>query len=38
MYRLVDGRIAERWAVRDDLSMMLQLGALTPGERERSWE
>jgi ketosteroid isomerase-like protein len=27
-YRLVDGRIAERWAVRDDLGMLLQLGAL----------
>lgn len=30
MYRLVDGHIAERWAVRDDLGMMLQLGALDP--------
>jgi hypothetical protein len=30
MYRLVDFRIAERWAVRDDLGMMLQLGALSP--------
>lgn len=28
MYRLVDGQIAERWAVRDDLGMMLQLGAV----------
>lgn len=28
MYRLTDGRIAERWAFRDDLGMMLQLGAL----------
>lgn len=27
MYRLAGGRIAERWAVRDDLGMMLQLGA-----------
>jgi ketosteroid isomerase-like protein len=27
-YRLVDGRIAERWAIRDDLGMLLQLGAL----------
>jgi predicted ester cyclase len=27
-YRFVDGRIAERWAVRDDLGMMQQLGAL----------
>jgi predicted ester cyclase len=31
VYRLVDGRIAERWAVRDDLGMMRQLGALQPG-------
>ncbi len=30
MYRLADGRIAERWAVRDDLGMMLQLGAIVP--------
>ena len=30
MYRFVDGRIAERWAVRDDLGRMQQLGAL-PG-------
>ena len=29
MYRLRDGRISERWAVRDDLGMMLRLGALT---------
>jgi predicted ester cyclase len=28
MYRLVEGRIAERWAVRDDLGMLRQLGAL----------
>ena len=27
MYRFQDGRIAERWAVRDDLGMILQLGA-----------
>jgi predicted ester cyclase len=32
MFRLVDGRIAEHWAVRDDLGMMQQLGVLpTPG-------
>jgi predicted ester cyclase len=30
MYRLSDGRIAERWAVRDDLGMMFQLGAVQP--------
>jgi predicted ester cyclase len=29
-YRLVDGRISERWAIRDDLGMMLQLGAIMP--------
>ena len=28
MYRFVDGRIAERWAIRDDLGMMIQLGAI----------
>jgi predicted ester cyclase len=27
-YRLLDGRIAERWAIRDDLAMLVQLGAL----------
>jgi predicted ester cyclase len=27
-YRLVDGKIAERWAIRDDLSILRQLGAL----------
>lgn len=29
VYRLVDGRIAERWAIRDDLTMLRQLGALS---------
>jgi predicted ester cyclase len=28
MYRFEDGRIAERWAVRDDLTMLRQLGGL----------
>lgn len=27
-YRLRDGRIAERWAIRDDLAMIAQLSAL----------
>jgi predicted ester cyclase len=27
-YRLRDSRIAERWAIRDDLAMLQQLGAL----------
>lgn len=31
MYRLRDGRIAERWAIRDDLTMMRQLGAVIHG-------
>ena len=30
IYRLDDGRIAERWAVRDDLTMLRQLGAIRP--------
>lgn len=28
VYRLVDGRIAERWAVRDDLAMLRRLGGV----------
>jgi predicted ester cyclase len=27
-YRLAAGRIAERWAIRDDLAMLVQLGAI----------
>ena len=27
--RLVEGRIAERWAIRDDLTMLRKLGACT---------
>jgi predicted ester cyclase len=30
IYRIADGKIAEHWVVRDDLGMVLQLGA-TPG-------
>ena len=29
LYRMSDGRIAEHWVVRDDLGMMLQLGAIS---------
>jgi predicted ester cyclase len=28
IYRVVDGKIREHWAVRDDLSMLRQLGAI----------
>lgn len=30
MFRVRDGLIAEHWAVRDDLGMMQQLGAISP--------
>jgi predicted ester cyclase len=30
IFRLAEGRIAEHWVVRDDLGMMLQVGAITP--------
>ena len=29
IYRVVDGKIREHWAVRDDLGMLRQLGAIT---------
>jgi len=32
MYRLRDGLICERWAVRDDLTMLRQLGAVRSTE------
>ena len=28
IYRVIDGKIAEHWAVRDDITMLMQLGAL----------
>jgi hypothetical protein len=28
MYRLIAGQIAERWAIRDDLGMLRQIGAV----------
>ena len=31
IYRVIGGRIAEHWVVRDDLAMMLQIGAITAG-------
>jgi steroid delta-isomerase-like uncharacterized protein len=31
IYRMVDGRIAEHWVVRDDLGMLQQLGAIVAG-------
>lgn len=31
IYRLAVGRIAEHWVVRDDLSMLQQLGAVAGG-------
>jgi predicted ester cyclase len=31
IYRISDGRISEHWVVRDDLGMMLQLGAIVAG-------
>ena len=31
IYRMVDRRIAEHWVVRDDLGMLMQIGAITAG-------
>lgn len=30
LFRVRDGLITDRWAIRDDLAMMVQLGAVTP--------
>ena len=36
-FRLTDGKIAEHWATRDDLTTMLQLGSFAdPGSRSSS--
>jgi predicted ester cyclase len=32
LYRLQDGRITDRWAVRDDLTMLRQLGGISPAQ------
>jgi len=29
IYRVVDGKIREHWAMRNDLGMLRQLGAIT---------
>ena len=34
MFRVKDGRITDRWAIRDDLAMMAQLGAVQPPRPE----
>ena len=33
MLRITDGKIAEHWAARDDLGLLLQLGAISLRER-----
>jgi predicted ester cyclase len=30
IYRITDNQISEHWVVRDDLAMMLQIGAMPP--------
>jgi ketosteroid isomerase-like protein len=34
MFRVRDGLITDRWAIRDDLAMMVQLGAVSPARPE----
>ena len=36
MLRLADGQIREHWAVRDDLGVLIQLGALKPPTPSRA--
>ena len=35
-YRVVDGKLCEHWATRDDLSAMLQMGVIHPLDRRKS--
>lgn len=35
-FRLDDGKLVERWAVRDDMGMMRQLGVVTPPGRSQA--
>ncbi len=35
-FRVVDGRLAEHWATRDDLATMLQLGIIVPPGPDRA--
>lgn len=37
IYRIVEGKIAEHWAVRDDLRMLMQLGAFPEGGPPAKW-
>jgi predicted ester cyclase len=30
IYRVTDGKISEHWALRDDISMLRQLGVINP--------
>jgi predicted ester cyclase len=32
IFRLVDGKVTDHWAVRDDLGLLLQLGVLVPSD------
>ena len=36
MHRMVDHQIADHWVVRDDLGMLMQIGAITAGARASS--
>ena len=35
VFRILEGRIAEHWAARDDLALLVQLGAITPPAKSR---